>query len=227
MKRLLIGYSTCQFTREAFERHGIEVWTCDLRADPHPQHLQCDIWEVAEDNWDAGIFHPTCTYLTCSAAWACMDPNYDKYPSVGYHQKVKPGTPVGAERRGLQMEAINNFKRLFNLPYRKAIENPSPSMVSGAFRPADQTIQPYNFGEDASKGTGLWLDRLPPLKPTQRFKGRIVEWPHGSGNMVERWSNQTNAGQNKLTPGEGRWLERSRTYKGIADAFGDQWSSWL
>ena len=44
-------------------------------------------------------------------------------------------------------------------------------------------------------------------------------------NGVERWSNQTDSGQNRLVPGENRWLERSETYPGIAWAMGDQWGS--
>lgn len=221
--RWLIGYSTCPETRAAFEAQGHEVWTCDLRADPHPRHLQCDIWEVANDNWDAAIFHPTCTYLTVSAAWAFADADFERYPGVGYHQRVQAGTLVGAERRAARDEAIANFKRLDDLPYPKAIENPAPSFISKAHRPPDQTIQPNQHGDDASKRTGLWLDRLPLIVQTKRVPGRMVEWPRGSGKMVERWSNQTDSGQNNLTPGDDRWLDRSRTYPGIAAAFGSQW----
>lgn len=206
--RWLIGYSTCPYTRAALEAKGHEVWTCDLRSDPHPRHLCCDIWEVAKDSWDAGIFHPMCTYLTVSAAWAFGD--------GPYHQKVRPETLVGADRRAVRDEAIENFKRLDALPYPHAIENPAPSFISKAHRPPDQTIQPYEFGEDASKRTGLWLKWLPKLKPTLRVHGRIV-------NGKERWFNQTDSGQNRLSPGNDRWLERSRTYPGIAAAMGDQW----
>lgn len=213
--RWLIGYSTCPHTRAAFEALGHEVWTCDLRPDPHPQHLQCDFWEIAGDRWDAAILHPMCTYLTVSAAWAFGD--------GPYHQKVKPGTLVGADRRAAREEQVENFRRLLMLSYPKAIENPAPSFISSAIRPPDQTIQPYEHGEDASKRTGLWLDRLPLIYPTKRVAGRMVEWPRGSGKMVERWSNQTDSGQNKLTPGDDRWLKRSATYPGIAKAFGHFW----
>jgi len=154
------------------------------------------------------IFHPMCTYLTVSAAWAFKD--------GPYHQKVKRGTLVGAERRAARDEALENFRRLLALPYPKAIENPAPSFISKAIRPPDQTIQPYEFGDDASKRTGLWLDRFPPLIPTKRIAGRIV-------NGRERWSNQTDSGQNKLSPGDNRWLERSKTYPGIAQAMASQW----
>lgn len=221
--RWLIGYSTCPHTRVAFEALGHEVWTCDLRPDPHPRHLQCDIWEVAGDRWDAAIFHPTCTYLTVSAAWAFADPDFERYPGVGYHQRVEVGTLTGAERRAARADAIENFKRLDRLPYPKAIENPAPSFISSAYRPPDQTIQPNEHGDDASKRTGLWLDRLPKISVTKRVHGRLVEWPRGSGKIVERWSNQTDSGQNKLTPGENRWLDRSRTYPGVALAFAKHW----
>jgi hypothetical protein len=162
------------------------------------------------------IFHPMCTYLTVSAAWAFKDPDYTRYPNGGYHQRVKPGTLTGKVRRDAREHALANFQRLLDLPYPKAVENPGRSFVSSEIRPADQIIQPYDFGHDASKATGLWLNRLPLLKPTQRVAGRIVDGR-------ERWANQTDTGQNNLSPSETRWLERSKTYPGIAKAFGDQW----
>jgi len=212
--RVIIGYSCCPLTLEAFERAGCEAWTCDLlpsRGRPD-RHLQCDIWEVANDRWDAGVFHPMCTYLTISAAWAFGD--------GPYHQQVKPDTLVGEARRQARDEAIENFKRLDALPYPHAIENPAPSFVSNAHRPPDQTVQPFQFGSDASKRTGLWIKGLPKLRPTKWIAGRMV-------NGRERWSNQTDSGQNKLSPGADRWLERSATFPGIADAMGKQWGEFL
>lgn len=167
-----------------------------------------------------GIFHPMCTYLTTSAAWAFNDPDFDRYPGVGYHQKVKSDTLTGAARREAREEAIENFKRIMALPYPKAVENPGGSFLSKAYRPPDQIIQPHQFGDDASKATGLWLDRVPKLVPTTRVPGRIV-------NGVERWANQTDSGQNRLSPGDDRWLLRSETYRGIANAMGDQWGGFM
>jgi len=40
-------------------------------------------------------------------------------------------------------------------------------------------------------------------------------------------ANQTDSGQNNLSPGADRWLERSATYPGIAAAMGAQWGAWL
>lgn len=212
--KILIGYSRCPLTRAAFEARGHDVWTCDLREADHPKHLACDVWEVLGDRWDMAILHPMCTYLTTSAAWAFGD--------GPYHQKVKPGTLTGHARREARDEALDNFKRLLSLPYPKAIENPARSFVSTAIRRADQAVQPYQFGDDASKLTGLWLDRLAPLRivPSRRCSGRMVQH---NGKMVERWANQTDSGQNRLPPSEDRWLVRSDTYPGIAKAFADNW----
>lgn len=233
---VLIGYSACQLTREAFEQHGHRVWTCDLlpARGSQERHLQCDIWEALRSRaWSLAVLHPMCTFLTVSAAWAFGD--------GPYHQKVKPGTLVGAARRAAREEAIDNFRRLLALPFPVGAENPSPSFLNKAIRPPDQVIHPYQFGDDASKSTGLWLTHgLPPLRPTGFCEPRLVcsnghvfaygahRCPDcGSERYLPRWSNQTNSGQNKLTPSDDRWLDRSKTYYGIAGAFGDQWGRWL
>jgi hypothetical protein len=75
------------------------------------------------------------------------------------------------------------------------------------------------FGDDASKATCLWLDRLPALLPTKRVEPRMV-------NGRPRWGNQTDGGQNKLLPGPDRWKERSKTWPGIADAIASQWQGY-
>lgn len=89
-------------------------------------------------------------------------------------------------------------------------------------RKPDQEIQPYQFGEDASKLTCLWLNKLPRLRldPAKRLPGRMVLH---NGKMVERWANQTNSGQNKLAPSETRWKQRARSYPGIGAAMAEQW----
>lgn len=216
MSKVLIGYSACPLTRKAFEDQGHQVWTCDVlpSRDGSPNHFQCDVWDVLlAYKWEFAVLHPMCTYLTCSAAWAFGD--------GPYHQKVKPGTLVGAARRAARDEALENFRRLLALPFPVAIENPGTSFVSKAIRKPSQIIQPHQFGDDASKATGLWIsDGVPLLQPTKYVEPRIV-------NGKPRWENQTDSGQNRLSPSENRWLERSKTYPGIAAAMGDQWGRWL
>jgi hypothetical protein len=124
---------------------------------------------------------------------------------------------VACEYSGVVRDAF--LKRLLmsaDIP-RIAIENPV-SVISSRIRKPDQIITPYQFGHDASKKTCLWLDNLPPLKPTQLIEPRMV-------NGRKRWGNQTDSGQNKLPPSEDRWKIRSATYAGIAEAMADQWGS--
>lgn len=224
MAAVLIGYSACELTRLAFEAQGHEVWTCDLlpARGASSKHLQCDIWiALRSRKWDFAVLHPMCTYLTCSAAWAFNDPDFDKYPGAGYHQKVKENTLTGAARREARDEALANFGALLALPFPVAIENPGVSFASKAIRPPSQIVQPYQFGDDASKATGFWLSEGVPL---------LVGTSYCAPRMVDgrpRWANQTDSGQNRLSPSDDRWLKRSETYPGIAAAMGDQWGRWL
>lgn len=220
--KILIGYSRDPVTVSLLRNMGHEAYTCDLLPSDHEYHIHDNIENHIHKDWDWAIFHPMCTYLTCSAAWAYNDPDYIKYPGVGYHQKVKEGTLTGEARRMAREAALYTFKKLLDLPYPKAIENPAVSFVNKRIRPPDQIIHPYQFGDDASKATGLWLDRLPKLKPTKYVEPRVV---HRNGKVYERWSNQTDSGQNKLTPSDDRWLQRSATYPGIAKAFAEQWGN--
>jgi hypothetical protein len=146
--------------------------------------------------WDLAIFHPPCTYLTSS----------------GLHwNKRVPG------REQKTQESLDFVKALLAAPIPMiALENPI-GRIGTAIRPADQVIQPYEYGHDASKATCLWLKGLPPLRPTQWVSPRIV-------NGKKRWGNQTDTGQNKLGPSEDRWKIRSYTYPGIATAMAEQWS---
>jgi hypothetical protein len=65
-------------------------------------------------------------------------------------------------------ESAEDFKRLLELPYPKAVEN--PVMHGHALeiigRGPDQIVQPWMFGHKATKATGFWLDRLHLLRPT-------------------------------------------------------------
>lgn len=214
--RVLVGFETSGRTRRAFADLGHDAWSCDLlpAIDDSNHHIRGDVFDVLDDGWDLGIFHPTCTYLTISAEWA--------YGDGPYHQKVKPGTLVGQARREARDKAVADFIRLDTcaIPMR-AIENPI-GCISSRHRKPDQVIQPYQFGDDASKATSLWLHGLPKLEidPARRCAGRMVEW---NGKTVERWGNQTDSGQNRLPPSADRWSKRSATYAGIAAAFAAQW----
>jgi hypothetical protein len=113
-------------------------------------------------------------------------------------------------------EALEFVRTLMSAPIERiALENPV-SCISSRIRKPDQIIQPYEFGEDASKKTCLWLKNLDLLTPTQMAAPRLVDGK-------PRWSNQTDSGQNRLGPSEDRWKERSRTFVGVAKAMAEQW----
>lgn len=129
-------------------------------------------------------------------------------------------TTRGLRDPQLTEDALEFVRLLMNAPIpRIAIENPVGA-ISTRIRKPDQIIQPYQFGDDASKRTCLWLKGLPKLVPTSVVPGRVVT---ANGKQVERWANQTDSGQNKLGPSEERWKLRSKTYQGIANAMAQQW----
>lgn len=218
--RVLIGCEQFGKMREAFRARGHEAWSCDLfpARDGSEFHFHGDVLTVLDKGWDLAIFHPDCTYLTCSAEWAYKDPDFDRYPGVGYHQRLQAGTLFGAERRAARSDAVAFVKRLRAAPIpRIAIENPIGHLSQHIGR-ADQTVQPNQFGDDASKATSFWLKNLPRLMPTKQIAPRMV-------GGKPRWANQTDGGQNKLPPSADRAMQRSATYPGIADACADQWGS--
>lgn len=213
--KVLIACESSGVVREAFRALGHDAYSCDLLPadDGSLYHLHGDALKYLTDGWDMLIAHPPCTYLTSAAEWA--------YGDGPYHQKVKPGTLVGAARRAAREESLDFFSAFLNAPIAFiAIENPV-GVASSRIRKPDQTIQPYKFGDDASKRTCLWLKGLPRLLGTVRVPGRLVTTP--SGKVVERWANQTDTGQNRLSPGPDRWKARSKTYLGVARAFAEQW----
>ena len=110
------------------------------------------------------------------------------------------------EKQVEQREALGFVRRLMEAPINKiCIENPI-SIISSKIRKPDQIIQPWMFGHGETKATCLWLKNLPKLQPTKAVDGR--------DNRIHR-----------MPPGPDRWRERSRTFKGIAEAMANQWGA--
>lgn len=198
MKRILVACEYSGTVRDAFAAKGWEAWSCDLLPSDKPgNHYQGDVRDLLSQHWDLMVAHPPCTYLSVS----------------GMHWTAR-----GLRDPQLTEDALAFVRLLMDAPIRRiAIENPV-SVISSRIRKPDQTIQPWQYGHDASKATCLWLKDLPALKPTAIVEPRIV-------NGKKRWANQTDGGQNKLPPSKDRWKIRSATYQGIADAMAEQWSN--
>ena len=202
--KVLIACEHSGIVRDAFRSLGYDAISCDLLpSEKEGPHYQGNVKDILYDGWDLMIAHPPCTYLASSG--------------LHWNRKI-PGRERETEK------ALEFVRLLLNAPIPYiAIENPV-GKIGTAIRKADQYIQPYEFGEDASKKTGLWLKNLPKLKSTKRVHGRMVEY---NGKMVERWSNQCDSGQNRLGPSEDRGQKRSYTYQGVADAMASQWGKYV
>jgi len=198
---ILIGCEYSGVVREAFRKKGHRVYSCDLLpADDNSEwHIQNDVVKAINEsfNWDLIILHPPCTALAVSG-----------------NAHYAPGKPKYSERLASLEWTISLWETAKEKAQMVALENPVGILSNYLGKPS--TVQPYEFGHDASKKTCLWLHNLLPLSPTCYIKPRIV-------NGMKRWGNQTDSGQNKLPPSDDRWKIRSTTYQGIADAMADQW----
>ena len=211
---VLVACEKSGVVRDAFIARGHYAMSCDIEPTETPgPHYQGDVRDVLCAPWDILIAHPECTYLSRS----------------GWHWVTRGRIEADGRPRIEHVKEALAFARMFidgpetaHIP-KRAVENPV-GRLSTLVRKPDQIIQPYDFGNDASKATCLWLHGLRPLVPTGRFPGRRVMW---KGKEVERWSNQTDSGQNILGPSTDRQRERGKTYAGIGAAMADQWGGGL
>lgn len=221
--KVLIACEFSGIVREAFKKRGHDAWSCDLLDTEIPgQHIKGDVLEILHDGWDLMIAHPPCTYLANS----------------GVHLLSKQ-----PDRWKKMIEGAIFFRAMLCADIPKiCVENPvmHKYALEHIGKKHTQTIQPYEFGHDASKRTCLWLKGLPPLKPTKFIEphyackcGYKFDYSLGkygcanccgdNGAARTIWGNQTPGGQNKLGPSKDRWKLRSITYHGIADAMASQW----
>jgi len=201
--KILIACEYSGRVRDAFTAKGHDVTSCDLLPTERPgKHYEGNVYDILyQDDWEMMIAHPDCTYL-CSSG-------------LHWNNKIE-GRAEKTE------EALEFITDLWTCGIPKiCLENPVGCINTRLkFMPRPQYIQPYNFGEDASKKTGLWLKGLRPLRATKQIEGRKVK---KNGRIYRRWSNQTDSGQSNLGPSKTRGKDRSLTYQGIADAMAKQW----
>lgn len=227
---VLIACEESQAVCKAFRKRGHRAFSCDIQecSGGHPEwHIQGDALAVVNGScefmtadththtqcgsWDLLIAHPPCTYLTVSGnRWF----NEERYGEMA------------KERKRLQKEGFEFFMAFANAKCERiAIENPI-GYVSTHYRKPDQIIQPYWFGHPVSKATCLWLKNLPPLKPTNIVEPIIINSKGGATGFSGPSWYVTDENGRILPWGDPRTAkERSKTYKGIADAMAEQWSS--
>lgn len=211
---ILVACESSAVVREAFRRRGFNAVSCDLLVTEKPgPHVQDDVLAYLERNREQGrrfdlmIAHPPCTRLTNSGVrWLKVPP---------------PGRTLKSMWQELESAAA--FYRALQRAegiLHKAIENPIMHCYARERIPMlgqRQVVQPWWFGDEAFKATGLELINLPPLVPTNR----LTPPPSGTAEHA-RWSKV-----HRASPGPDRWKERSRTYPGLADAMAEQWGNFL
>lgn len=210
--RVLIACEESQAVCKEFRALGHEAYSADILpcSGGYPEwHIQGDVIKVLNDGWDLMIAHPPCTYLAVSGArWL-----YNKDGSRN------------EERFANQAEALAFVQLLMDAPIERiAIENPV-SVISTHIRKPEQIVQPYMFGDQASKTTCLWLKNLPLLEPTEIVgKGEFVEWEDKNGKKKRQAKWYLDA-LSKAKSAEERRTLRSKTFIGIAKAMANQWGN--
>ena len=208
---ILVSCEESQAVTKEFRKRGHIAFSNDIQecSGGKPEwHLKGSVFDFIHwMDWDLMIGFPPCTHLAVSGA-------------LWFEEKRKDGR---------QQEGIDFFMKLANVPIKRiALENPV-GIMSSVWRKPDQIIQPYFFGDKASKKTCLWLKNLPNLfhakekdlfndKITHVGKGEMVTFE--SGCKMPKWY----ADSFRLPPKE-RSKIRSKTFPGIARAMAEQWGN--
>lgn len=233
---ILIACEESQRVCIEFRKLGFNAYSCDLLScsGGHPEwHFKGDVLKVIANKggvlesgesikikgkWDLMIAHPPCTYLAVSGAKWYYHPDDKDLPT----DKRRPH-PRFPNRKQDRDEAIEFFLALANADIKHiAIENPI-GIMSNYYKKPEQIVQPYMFGDEASKTTCLWLKNLPKLEPTKIVgKGEFIEL--SSGKRIAKW--YSDALTNTKNSDERRNL-RSKTFPGLAKAIAEQYSKVL
>ncbi len=230
---VLVACEESQRVCTEFRKLGHNAYSCDILpcSGGHPEwHFHQDVIEIIKNKggmletgeqyfidgqWDLMIAHPPCTYLAVSGAKWYYHPEDKDLPIE--KRRPHPKFPNRAQDRE---EAAAFFLSLANADIEHiAVENPV-GIMNSRFRKPDQVVQPYFFGDAASKSTCLWLKNLPLLEPTEMVdKGEYIEFK--SGKRIPKWYSD---GLTKTKSAEERRTWRSKTFPGFAKAIAQQWS---
>lgn len=187
----------------AFRALGHNAFSCDIipPSGGHPEwHIQADVLPLINGD---------CSFQTLDGKIHCITGQWDLLiafpPCTHLCNSGARWFTEGKKPLYLRDEAAEFFMRFANAKCDHiAIENPIGCM-STRYRKPDQIIQPWQFGHGETKATCLWLKNLPKLIPSNIVDGRDPRiW--------------------RLPPSADRAKLRSKTYPGVAEAIGKQWS---
>lgn len=232
---IIVACEESQRVCTEFRKLGFNAYSCDLLecSGDHPEwHFNQDIFKVIKnkggitqsgenvkvDNWDMMIAHPPCTFLAVSGAKWYYHPDDKDLPIE--KRRPHPKFPNRAKDREIAVKFFIDLVNA-NIPYI-AIENPI-GIMNTRYRKADQIVQPYHFGDSASKKTCLWLKNLPPLEYTNVVEsGEFIEFK--SGKRIAKWYSD---GLTKTRSAKERQIWRSKTFPGFAKAIAEQWGEFI
>ena len=198
--KILCACEESQAVTIELRKLGHEAYSCDLQPESggHPEwHIQGDVLQELKKDWDMICAFPPCTHLAVSgAAW--------------FEEKRKDGR---------QQEGIDFFMEIVNCDCeRVAIENPV-GIMSTIYKQPSQVIHPFEYGEDSTKSTCLWLKGLPLLRPTNIISPS--KHVTKTGKVYDKWWFDTCL----ISDLKERAKARSKTFKGISKAMAHQWTN--
>jgi len=161
--RILLACFRSSLLHQALTAQGHFVVSCDVQLSIKKQrHLQTDVLNIVNNDWDMIIACPPCTYLSRAQIHYCI-----KSP----------------ERYKRSLEAVLFFRKIMESNCALiACENP-PGYLSTLYRPWDALTQPYYFGDPYFKELCFWLKGLPPLLSTCINPKRKSTVNLGGGSM--------------------------------------------
>ena len=196
--RVLVACEYSGTVRDAFARRGWDAWSCDLLETENPE----------------GQHYTGDVNDIIGQDWDLViaHPPCTFLTNSGVRW-LYDSRPKFANRWQELDEGAEFFRSFLDLEHVEfiAVENPQMHKHAieriGGVKPT-QYIQPWEYGHGETKKTGLWLKNLPPLVPTDIVDGR-------------------EARVHRMPPGPDRWKERSRFFRGVAEAMADQWGSYV
>lgn len=233
--KILVACEESQRVTFELRKRGHEAYSCDILS-PSGGGIQ---WHIKQDC--TPLLNGNCTFKTMDNQEHTISGKWDMiiaFPPCT-HLAVSGARHFEEKRQdGRQREGIEFFCKFLQCDCDKVmIENPV-GVISGDYIPKHfpdlaekyglpikptQIIQPYQFGDMASKKTCLWLKGLSPLIPVTKEKPNFKyhEWldKNGKKRRCEEWYYKT-----FLMPKDKRGYIRSKTFQGIAKAIAEQWT---
>lgn len=214
--RALIACEFSGIVRDEFSRLDWDAWSCDLLPTESEltrkenKHIQSDVMNIINDDWNLVIAHPPCTYLA----------------NAGLHYlRTRPGRIENLK------EAYKFILEIWNCSAKYiAIENPVGWLNTNWMKPT-QIIQPYYFGDPEIKTTCLWLKNLPALYHSDEdnlfCKKTSISRPIPKGSVIRKSGQKAGERYNYYWREGKNAKERSKTFPGIARAMAQQWTEYI